>query len=41
LDGEFEDGYLVLPGDGADVFGGQAVDLQHVGLLGGDRDVRA
>ena len=34
-------GTLVLPGDGADVFGGQAVDLQHVGLRGGDGDVRA
>ena len=32
-DGEFEDGHLVLPGDGADVFGGQPVDAEHVVLL--------
>ena len=29
----------MLPGDGADVFGGQPVDPQHVGVFGGDGDV--
>ena len=43
MDGEFEDGNPVLPGDGADVFGGQAIDLQDAGLpdVGRDGDVGA
>ncbi len=41
LGGQFEDGQAGLPGDSADLLGGQAPHVQDAGLLAGHGDVRA